>query len=99
MTATNTLCVPSRFPSAPQMKFPTSPATSIFQTEQEANRNTTGTRALVDGSVRRRLSLGLICGPPWTVQLPHIRDETDPQGRRRGPQVPHGAIARWNAVS
>jgi hypothetical protein len=46
--------------------------------------------------VRRWLSLGLIPGPPWTVQQLHeIRDETDPQGRRRGPQVPHGTLTRW----
>jgi hypothetical protein len=32
-------------------------------------------------------------GPPWTRQQLHqIRDETDPQGRRRGPQVPHGTL-------
>ena len=24
-----------------------------------------------------------------------VRDETDPQGRRRGPQVPHGTLTRW----
>jgi hypothetical protein len=48
--------------------------------------------------VRRWLSLGLLPGPPWTVQQLHqIRDETDPQGRRRGPQVPHGTMARWTA--
>jgi hypothetical protein len=29
------------------------------------------------------------------TQLHQIRDETDPQGRRRGPQVPHGTMARW----
>jgi hypothetical protein len=47
--------------------------------------------------VRRWLSLGLIPGPPWTLhQLHQIRDETDPQGRRRGPQVPHGTMTRWN---
>jgi len=46
--------------------------------------------------VRRWLSLGLISGPPWTIQhLRQIRDETDPQGRRRGPQVPHGTLTRW----
>jgi len=28
-------------------------------------------------------------------QLQQIRDETDPQGRRRGPQVPHGTLTRW----
>jgi hypothetical protein len=46
--------------------------------------------------VRRWLSLGLISGPPWTRQQLHqIRDETDPQGRRRGPQVAHGTLTRW----
>jgi len=48
--------------------------------------------------VRRWLFLGLLPGPPWTVQQLHqIRDETDPQGRRRGPQVPHGTMARCAA--
>ena len=28
-------------------------------------------------------------------QLHQIRDETDPQGRQRGPQVPHGTLTRW----
>ena len=46
--------------------------------------------------VPRWLSLGLISGPPWTVgQLHEVRDMTDPQGRQRGPQVPHGTLARW----
>jgi hypothetical protein len=46
--------------------------------------------------IRRWLSLGLIPGPPWTLQQLHqIRDETDPEGRRRGPQVPHGTLTRW----
>ena len=46
--------------------------------------------------VRRWLSLGLIPEPPWTLQQLHqVRDETDPQGRRRGPQVPHGTLTRW----
>jgi hypothetical protein len=27
--------------------------------------------------------------------LHQIRDETDPQSRRRGPQVPHGTLTRW----
>jgi hypothetical protein len=45
--------------------------------------------------VRRWLSFGLIPAP-WTLQQLHqIRDETDPQGRRRGPQVPHGTLTRW----
>ena len=46
--------------------------------------------------VRRWLSLGLIPEPPWTRQQLHqVRDETDPQGRRRGPNVPHGTLTRW----
>lgn len=46
--------------------------------------------------VRRWLSLGLIPGPPWTIQQLHqIRNETDPEGRRRGPQVLHGTLTRW----
>jgi hypothetical protein len=46
--------------------------------------------------VRRWLSLGLLAEPPWTAQQLHqIRDETDPQARRRGPQVPHGTLSRW----
>jgi hypothetical protein len=46
--------------------------------------------------VRRWLFLGLINEPPWTLQQLHqIRDETDPQGRRRGPQVAHGTLTRW----
>jgi hypothetical protein len=28
-------------------------------------------------------------------QLHEVRDMTDPQGRRRGPQVPHGTLTRW----
>ena len=37
--------------------------------------------------VRRWRSLGLISAPPWTLkQLRQIRDQTDPQGRRRGPR-------------
>jgi hypothetical protein len=46
--------------------------------------------------IRRWLSLGLIPEPPWTRQQLHqVRDETDPQGRRRGPNVPHGTLTRW----
>jgi hypothetical protein len=46
--------------------------------------------------VRRWLSLGLICGPPWTVeQLHEVLDMTDPQGRRSGPQAAHGTLTRW----
>jgi hypothetical protein len=46
--------------------------------------------------IRRWISIGLLTGPPWTLQQLHqIRDETDPHGRRRGPQVPHGTLTRW----
>jgi hypothetical protein len=46
--------------------------------------------------VRRWRSLGLISGPPWTLQQLHeVRDMTDPQGRRRGPQAAHGTLTRW----
>jgi hypothetical protein len=46
--------------------------------------------------VRRWLSLGLLTAPPWTRQQLHkVRDITDPQGRRRGPQAPHGTLTRW----
>jgi hypothetical protein len=46
--------------------------------------------------VRRWLSLGLLSGPPWTVEhLQRLRDETEPEGRRRSPQVPHGTLTRW----
>jgi hypothetical protein len=38
--------------------------------------------------VRRWLSLGLIAGPPWTLQqLQEVRELTDPDGRRRGPRA------------
>ena len=48
--------------------------------------------------VQRWLSLGLISGPPWTLQQLHkIRDQTDPDGRRRGTRAAHGTMARWNA--
>jgi hypothetical protein len=48
--------------------------------------------------IRRWLSLGLITGPPWTVeQLQKVRDLTDPDGRRRGNRAAHGTITRWNA--
>jgi hypothetical protein len=47
--------------------------------------------------VRRWLSLGLISAPPWTLQQLHqVRDLTDPEGRRRGPQVAHGTASRCN---
>jgi hypothetical protein len=47
--------------------------------------------------VRRWRSLGLISAPPWTLeQLHQVRDQTDPQGRRRrGPQTAHGTLIRW----
>ena len=46
--------------------------------------------------VRRWLSLGLITEPPWTQQQLHqLRELTDPEGRRRGPQVAHGTLTRW----
>ena len=48
--------------------------------------------------VRRWLTLGLIPGPPWTLQqLEEVRDRTDPAGRRRGSRAAHGTMARWNA--
>jgi hypothetical protein len=28
-------------------------------------------------------------------QLHEVRDETDPKGRRRGPQAAHGTLTRW----
>jgi hypothetical protein len=38
---------------------------------------------------------GRLSCPPWTVQqLPQIRDETDPQGRRRGPRCPTAPLRR-----
>jgi hypothetical protein len=47
--------------------------------------------------VRRWLFLGPITEPPWTLQQLHqVRDLTDPEGRRRGPQVTHGTGTRWN---
>ena len=46
--------------------------------------------------IRRWRYLGLITGPPWTLQqLHHVRELTDPEGRRRGPQVAHGTLTRW----
>jgi hypothetical protein len=48
--------------------------------------------------VRRWLSLGLLPAPPWRLQqLEQVRDLTDPEQRRRGPQAAHGTMARWNA--
>jgi hypothetical protein len=41
-------------------------------------------------------SLGLIPGPPWTLQqLQEVRKLTDPDGRRRGPHAAHGTLTRW----
>jgi hypothetical protein len=38
----------------------------------------------------------LISAPPWPLeQLQQVRDQTDPQGRRRGPQTAHGTLIRW----
>jgi hypothetical protein len=48
--------------------------------------------------VRRWRSLGLIPEPPWTLkQLLKVRDATDPDGRRTGPQMAHGTMPRWNS--
>ena len=47
-------------------------------------------------SSKRWLSLGLISGPTLQ-QLHKIRDQTDPDGRRRGTRAAHGTMARWNA--
>jgi hypothetical protein len=47
--------------------------------------------------VRRWRSLGLLTAPPWTLQQLHqIRDESDPEGPRCGPQVADGTMTRWN---
>jgi hypothetical protein len=46
--------------------------------------------------VRRWLSVGLIPEPPWMLQqLQEVRELTDPDGRRRGPQAAHGTLTRW----
>jgi hypothetical protein len=46
--------------------------------------------------VRRWLSLGLITEPPWTLQQLHqVRELTDPDGRRHGPQAAHGTLTPW----
>jgi hypothetical protein len=48
--------------------------------------------------VRRRLSLGLLSAPPWTVeQLRSVRDVIDPQRHRLGSSAAHGTMARWNS--
>jgi hypothetical protein len=48
--------------------------------------------------VRRWSLLGLISGPPWTLEELHeVRDCTDPETRRRGTHAAHGTITRWNA--
>jgi hypothetical protein len=44
----------------------------------------------------REIAVGLIPEPPRTVQQLHeVRDVTDPEGRRRGPQAAHGTLTRW----
>jgi hypothetical protein len=49
--------------------------------------------------VRRWLSLGLLSGPPWTVeQLWSVRDVTDLERHRRGSSAAHGTVARWNSA-
>lgn len=46
--------------------------------------------------VRRWLCLGLLTGPPWTLEQSHqVRKVIDPHDRRRGPQVAHGTLSRW----
>jgi hypothetical protein len=46
--------------------------------------------------VGRWLSLGLVSGPPWTLQqLRQVRELTDPEGGRRAPQAAHGTLTRW----
>jgi hypothetical protein len=46
--------------------------------------------------IRRWRYLGLITGPPWSLQQLHrVRELTDPEGRRRGPQAAHGTLTRW----
>jgi hypothetical protein len=46
--------------------------------------------------VRRWLSIGILTAPPWTSQQLHqVRDITDPEGRRGGPQAAHGTLTRW----
>jgi hypothetical protein len=66
------------------------PVTSIRQAATLCNVSAT--------VVRRWLTLGFIPPTPWTVQqLQKVRDETDPQGTRRGTRAAHGTMARWNA--
>jgi hypothetical protein len=47
-----------------------------------------------------RLAVALPWADPRTAvemqQLHNVRDMTDPQGRRRGPQLAHGMMTRWN---
>jgi hypothetical protein len=46
--------------------------------------------------VRRWITRRWLCEPPWTLeQLRQIRDITDPDGRRSGPQAAHGTQIRW----
>lgn len=54
--------------------------------------------AVTQPVVRRWLSLGLLPGPPWTIQqLQEVRDLTDPGSRRRGSRAAHSTMARWNS--
>ena len=54
--------------------------------------------AVTQPVVRRWLSLGLLPGPPWTIQqLQEVRDLTDPESRRRGSRAAHSTMARWNS--
>ena len=47
--------------------------------------------------VRRWLSLVLLSEPPWTLpQLFEVRDNIDPNRKRRGSQTLHGTMTRWN---
>ena len=74
--------------SQPNVREPGETVTSIRQAAAVCN--------VTPPVVRRWVSLGLISGPPWTRQQLHqVRVETDPQGRRRGPQVARGTLTRW----
>ena len=60
-------------------------------------RQAAGVCNVIPPVVRRWLFLRLITEPPWTrAQLLQVRDLTDPESRRRGPQVAHGTMTRWN---
>ena len=59
-------------------------------------RQAAGVCNVIPPVVRRWLFLRLITEPPWTrAQLLQVRDLTDPESRRRGPQVAHGTLTRW----